>query len=186
MAGLRYRLGFLGAWALFLVAAGLASLAAAALLGNWKDARLLRRLEAIDLKIAARLGPKAGELRQMAQERERYVRRLRSDVARSVMGIDESQESDQTIVVSTAENRLSVRSGRRTIFQAVCSTGKGKTLADARGRRARWGGERPRIRIATGLTARSPVSIYGRSDVSRDRAPSRLDNTSWGTGPLNR
>jgi hypothetical protein len=36
--------------------------------------------------------------------------------------------------VSIAENRLYVRRGGKTIFQAVCSTGKGTTLTDGSGR----------------------------------------------------
>jgi hypothetical protein len=48
--------------------------------------------------------------------------------------LDDSQETDQIVVVSTAENRLYVRRGGKTIFQAVCSTGKGTTLTDGSGR----------------------------------------------------
>lgn len=127
---LRFRLGFLGAWALFVVAAGLAALSAAAELGARKDARLLRRLDVINRTIAARLGPTARRLRGMADERGRHLIRLRSDVARAKVQIDESQDTDQAIIVSTAENRVVVRSRGETVFQAICSTGKGTTLVE--------------------------------------------------------
>ena len=44
------------------------------------------------------------------------------------MKLDDSQDPNQTIVVSTAENRLYVRRAGKTIFRAVCSTGKGTSL----------------------------------------------------------
>jgi hypothetical protein len=37
---------------------------------------------------------------------------------------DDIPDTGQTILVSTAENRLYVRQGGQTVFQAVCSTGK--------------------------------------------------------------
>jgi lipoprotein-anchoring transpeptidase ErfK/SrfK len=124
----RYRLGFLGAWALFVIAAGLASLAVAGELANRRDEARLRRLERIDRMIAQRLGEKAEELKEISGKREERVEKLKADVARATVDLDDSKDQDQTIVVSTAENRVRVRQRGQTIFEAVCSTGKGTTL----------------------------------------------------------
>src|SRR6266508_703883 len=52
----RFRLGFLGAWALFIIGAGLACLGAAAQVENWQEAARLARLERIDRAITLRMG----------------------------------------------------------------------------------------------------------------------------------
>ena len=124
----RYRLGFLGAWALFVIAAGLASLAVVGELANRRDEARLKRLVRIDRLIAQRLEEKADELREISGQREERVGKLREDVARATVELDDSKDPEQTIVVSTAENRLRVRRRGQTIFEAVCSTGKGTTL----------------------------------------------------------
>jgi len=123
-----YRLGFLGAWALFVIAAGLASLAAAGEWENSRDSERLKRLDRIDRMIAEKLGAKLEELREISDEKGGHVEKLRSDVASATLDLDETKEPEQTIIVSTAENRLRVRRGGHTIFEAVCSTGKGTSL----------------------------------------------------------
>jgi lipoprotein-anchoring transpeptidase ErfK/SrfK len=100
---------------------------------NWKDASRLRNLGVIDRMIAARIGPQLDILRGAAEERGGRVAKLQSAVRETELKLDDSQETDQIIVVSTAENRLYVRRAGKTIFQAVCSTGKGTTLTDASG-----------------------------------------------------
>jgi lipoprotein-anchoring transpeptidase ErfK/SrfK len=124
----RYRLGFLGAWALFVIAAGLASIAVVGELANRRDEARLKRLVRIDRMIAQRLEEKADELREISGQREERVDKLKEDVARARIDLDDSKDPEQTIVVSTAENRLRVRRRGQTIFEAVCSTGKGTTL----------------------------------------------------------
>lgn len=131
----KYRLGFLGAWGLFVVGAILAAAVATAEWQNWRDAQRLRRLDVIDRMIEARLGPRLDLLRGAAEESEGRVEQLHSAVRETELRLDESQDTGQIVVVSTAENRLYVRSGGKTIFEAVCSTGKGTTLTDASGRR---------------------------------------------------
>lgn len=130
----RYRLGFLGAWGLFVVGMILAAAVAAAEWQNLRDANRLRKLRVIDRLIAERLGPRLDVLRLTAEEREGRVEELHSAVRETEMKLDDSSDADRIIVVSTAENRLSVRQQGKTIFQAVCSTGKGTTLTDASGR----------------------------------------------------
>ena len=127
---MRFRVGFLGAWALLVIGLLLASVAVAAQWQNWKDAARIRRLAKIDRMIAERMGGRVEELRGTAQERGERLERLRSDVARAEVKLDESKDTDQTIVVSTAENRVFVRREGETIFQAICSTGKGTTLVE--------------------------------------------------------
>jgi lipoprotein-anchoring transpeptidase ErfK/SrfK len=131
----RYRLGFLGAWGLFVVGMILAAAIATAEWQNWRDASRLRKLTVIDRMIAARLGPRLDVLRATAEEREGRVEHLHTAMRETELKLEDTQETDQIIVVSTAENRLYVRKAGKTIFGAVCSTGKGTTLTDASGRR---------------------------------------------------
>jgi lipoprotein-anchoring transpeptidase ErfK/SrfK len=130
----KYRLGFLGAWGLFVVGAILAAAVATAEWQNLRDGQRLRKLTVIDRMIASRLGPRLDILRGTAEQREGRVERLHSAVRETELKLDDSQETDQIIVVSTAENRLYVRRAGKTVFEAVCSTGKGTTLTDASGR----------------------------------------------------
>ncbi|HEU5250859.1 MAG TPA: L,D-transpeptidase [Thermoanaerobaculia bacterium] len=130
----KYRLGFLGAWGLFVVGAILAAAVATAEWQNLRDAQRLRKLDVIDRMIEARLGPRLDLLRGAAEESEGRVEQLHSAMRDTELKLDESQDTGQLIVVSTAENRLYVRREGRTIFQAICSTGKGTTLTDASGR----------------------------------------------------
>jgi lipoprotein-anchoring transpeptidase ErfK/SrfK len=88
----------------------------------------------IDRMLAARLGPRLDVLRGTAEESEGRVERLHSNIRETEMKLDDSQDTGQIIVVSTTENRLYVRRAGKTIFEAVCSTGKGTTLTDASGR----------------------------------------------------
>jgi lipoprotein-anchoring transpeptidase ErfK/SrfK len=125
---IRFRLGFLGAWALFIIGAGFTGLVVAAQLENRDAAARLDRLERVDRAIAGRLGEKVEKLRDLAGEREERLEKLRSAVAAATIRLDDSQDGEQTIIVSTAENRLSVRRSGRTVFEAVCSTGKGTTM----------------------------------------------------------
>jgi lipoprotein-anchoring transpeptidase ErfK/SrfK len=127
---MRFRLGWLGSWALFVIALGAASLAVAAGFENWKDAMRLRRLQKIDGMIAERIEGRLESLRETAEEREHGLERLRSDVQRAEVRLEEARDTRQTIVVSTSENRVYVRSEGKTIFQAICSTGKGTTLVE--------------------------------------------------------
>ena len=129
-SAIRYRLGFLGAWALFVIAGGLALVALAAEAANLRDERVLARMGRIDRAIATRVGASSEALRQSAGERQRGLEALRAQIAQARSEIEEEPESDQTIVVSTAENRVWVRRGGKTLYTAVCSTGKGTTLVE--------------------------------------------------------
>jgi lipoprotein-anchoring transpeptidase ErfK/SrfK len=129
----RYRLGFLGAWGLFIVGMILAAVTATAEWQNFRDAQRLRKLTVIDRMIADRLGPRLDVLRETAEQRESRVEKLHSAMQETEVKLDDSQDTNQIIIVSIAENRLYVRRAGKNIFQAVCSTGKGTTLTDASG-----------------------------------------------------
>lgn len=121
--------GFLGSWAILVLALGLASFAVAGEWINLRDARRLDRAAMIDEMIAERSGGKAGELRQTAAHRAAEVNALQNKVQTAEKQTDDMPDTGQTIIVSTAENKLYLRRNGQTVFQAVCSTGKGSTLA---------------------------------------------------------
>jgi lipoprotein-anchoring transpeptidase ErfK/SrfK len=122
-------LGLLGSWALLVLALGLAAFAIAGETINLREERRLDRVVEIDKMIAARTGSKADVLRGTAAQKTASVTALQTklqDVARQT---DDLPDTGQTILVSTAENKLYVRRNGQTVFEAVCSTGKGTTLA---------------------------------------------------------
>jgi lipoprotein-anchoring transpeptidase ErfK/SrfK len=121
--------GFLGSWALLVLSLGLASFAVAGEWINMRDMRRLDRLALIDQMMAERTGNKAGELRQSAAHKAAEVNALQNKVQTIERQTDDTPDTGQTIIVSTAENKLYVRRGGQTVFEAVCSTGKGTTLA---------------------------------------------------------
>jgi len=122
-------IGFLGSWALLALALGLASIAVAGEWINMRDLRRLDRVAMIDELIAERTGNKAGSLRQTAAQRAAEVSALQGKVQTVEKQTDDVPDTGQTIIVSTAENKLYVRRDGQTVFEAVCSTGKGSTLA---------------------------------------------------------
>jgi lipoprotein-anchoring transpeptidase ErfK/SrfK len=122
-------IGFLGSWALLVLALGLASFAVAGEVINIRDLRRLDRVAVIDRLIAERTGDKAAALRANAAQKSAQVNALQAKLQSAVDKTDDVPDTGQTIIVSTAENHLYVRQHGQTVFQAVCSTGKGTTLA---------------------------------------------------------
>jgi len=122
-------IGFLGSWALLVLALGLAAFAIAGESINITDERRLDRVAAIDKMIAERSGNKASELRDAASQKTSRVNALQAKLQDVAKQTDDVPDTGQTILVSTAENKLYVRNNGQTIFEAVCSTGKGTTLA---------------------------------------------------------
>src|ERR1700724_305909 len=111
MTSLRYRLGFLGAWTLFVIALAIAGLAVAAEIATWRDAARLARMEKIDHWIGRRYAGAVVSLRGAALEQSGRIGKLRSDIEEATVDLDEPSAAVQTILVSTAENRLWVRTG---------------------------------------------------------------------------
>lgn len=122
-------IGFLGSWALFVLGLGLASFAVAGEYINIRDAKRLDRLALIDQMISERGGDKMSGLRQTAQQKASEVTELQNKVAGVAKQTEDLPDTGQTIVVSTAENKIYLKEGGRTVFEAVCSTGKGTTMA---------------------------------------------------------
>lgn len=122
-------IGLLGSWALFVLGIGLASFAVAGEWINIRDDRRLDRVVMIDRMIAERTGGRAERLREAAQQRSEELTQLQGKVATAARRTEDIPDTGQTIIVSTAENKVYVRSGGQTIFEAKCSTGKGTTLA---------------------------------------------------------
>lgn len=122
-------IGFLGSWALLALALGLAAIAVAGEVINVRDLRRLDRVEMIDQMIAERSGNKAELLRDAAAARASQVNALESKLQSVQQQTADVPDTGQTIIVSTEENKLWVRRNGQVVFEAVCSTGKGTTLA---------------------------------------------------------
>lgn len=122
-------IGFLGSWAILVLALGLATFAIAGEVINVRDLRRLDRVAVIDRMIAERTGNKAAELRESAARKSAQVNALQAKLQNVAQQTDDVPDTGQTIIVSTAENKLYVRQAGQTVFQALCSTGKGTTLA---------------------------------------------------------
>jgi lipoprotein-anchoring transpeptidase ErfK/SrfK len=127
---MRRWIGLLGSWALFVLGFGLISIAVAGEGVNLRDFRRLRRYALVDAMLDESLAGKIEQLRLDRERSESLLKQVRSKLAATDKTIDEAQDTAQTIIVSTAENRVYVRSNHRTVFKAVCSTGKHATLID--------------------------------------------------------
>ena len=121
--------GFLGSWALFVLGAGLLAVAVTGETINVRDLRRLDRVDLIDQLLRDRNGDKADALRSTAQQRVASINALQHKVEDVAKQTEDVPDAGQTIVVSTVENHLYLRRGGVTVFDAVCSTGKGTTLA---------------------------------------------------------
>lgn len=122
-------IGLLGSWALLVLALGLASFAVAGEWINIRDDHRLERVAMIDKMIAERTGSKTEKLRTAAETKAAQIESLQKKAASIAQQTQDQPDTGQTIIVSTAENKLYVRNNGQTIFEAICSTGKGTTLA---------------------------------------------------------
>lgn len=122
-------IGFLGSWALLVLAFGLAAFAIAGETINMRDERRLDRVAEIDKLMNERAGSKAGALRDTTTQKAAHMNVLQAKLQDVAKQTDDVPDTGQTILVSTAENKLYVRRNGQTVFEAICSTGKGTTLA---------------------------------------------------------
>jgi lipoprotein-anchoring transpeptidase ErfK/SrfK len=122
-------LGLLGSWALLVLSFGLAAFAIAGETINIREERRLDRVAEIDKLITERSGGKAETLRGTAAQKTASVTALQAKLQDVAKQTDDVPDTGQTILVSTAENKLYVRRAGQAVFEAVCSTGKGTTLA---------------------------------------------------------
>ena len=123
-------LGFLASWALLIVGLAVCSLAIAAETMNLREMRRFRRYEVVDELIEAKKSATLGSLRAEGKERQAKIEAVGSKLADAQTALRDFEDADQTILVSTAENKVYVRKDRAIIFEALCSTGKGTTLVD--------------------------------------------------------
>ena len=122
-------IGFLGSWALLILALGLAAVAGTRAGFNVSDERHLDRVDQVEQMINERTGNRAENLRVAADRRAAEVSALQARLAGVTREEETIPDTGQTILVSTEENKLYVRRNGQIIFQAVCSTGKGTTLS---------------------------------------------------------
>jgi lipoprotein-anchoring transpeptidase ErfK/SrfK len=120
-------LGFLASWALLIVALAVCSIAVAAETINLREMRLFQRFAIVDELIEEN---RETRLRARQSESRAGIESATSELSDADVALRDFEDTDQTIVVSTAENKVYVRKDRRIIFEAVCSTGKGTTLVD--------------------------------------------------------
>ena len=148
-------IGLLGSWALFVLGFGVISLAGAGEWINLKDSRRLRRYALVDRALGER---KAGQMAGLRLERDRSessLDQVRLKLAGAFRTMDEGEDTSRIIIVSTAENKVYVRIDKRTVFKAICSTGKHAALVD--------GGR----------------TIVFRTPVGRFRVRSKEENPIW-------
>lgn len=127
---MRRWLGLLGSWALLILALSVCGVAAAAEIMNMRESRRFARFEEIDRLLAEQHREEIETLKREINERATTVKTLETKVASADTALQDLRDTDQTILVSTAENKVYVKRGEQTVFEAVCSTGSGKTLIE--------------------------------------------------------
>ena len=125
-------IGLLGSWALFILALSVLSLATAGEVVNIREAQRFGRYELLDKMIAEKHQLELDRLKSSVAREETGVAALQGQMTTADKQIGDMQDSDQTIVVSTAENKLYLMRGKEKIFEAICSTGKGATPVDGK------------------------------------------------------
>ncbi|HKR62111.1 MAG TPA: L,D-transpeptidase [Thermoanaerobaculia bacterium] len=125
---MRRWLGLLGSWALLVLALGVFGYAVAAEGITMADAKKLRRVRLIDRAIEEQVKQQVASLQQSMSQASTKVTSLQSEVASTQKTIEDLQDSDFVITVSTAENKVYARQHGQLVFEATCSTGKNTTL----------------------------------------------------------
>ena len=122
--------GLLGSWALLILALAVTGVAAAAEYMNIKESRRFSRFDEIDRLLAEQHKEEIAQMKREMDERGKNVQKLQSSLQTADDKLQDLRDTDQTILVSTAENKVYVKRGEKTVFEAVCSTGSGKTLIE--------------------------------------------------------
>jgi lipoprotein-anchoring transpeptidase ErfK/SrfK len=126
-------LGLLGSWALLVLGLGIVGYAVAAEAITMADARKLHRVETIDREIQHQTQQQLATLQKSMSQASTQMTQLQSEVASTEKAIEDLQDSNFVITVSTQENKVYARRNGQLVFEAVCSTGKNETLyADGR------------------------------------------------------
>ena len=127
---MRRSLGFLASWALLIIALAICSIAVAAQAMNVREMRRFSRFELVGEMIEKSREARIDALRGQESAHKAGIDSVTSSLADAETTLRDFEDTDQTILVSTAENKVYVRKDRNVIFEAICSTGKGTTLVD--------------------------------------------------------
>jgi lipoprotein-anchoring transpeptidase ErfK/SrfK len=109
---------------------GLATYAVAAEAITVSDATRLRRVRMIDQAIAERLEEQVAQVRRELDVNANQIATLESEAASNEQLIEEKQDTDFVITVSTAENKVYAHRNGQLVFEGVASTGKNTTLTE--------------------------------------------------------
>jgi lipoprotein-anchoring transpeptidase ErfK/SrfK len=126
-------IGLLGSWALLVLGLGILGYAVAAEAITISDAHKLSRVETVDRAIANQVKQQVVALQESMSQKSTRLSNLQSEVSSAQKQIEDVNDSDFVITVSTAENKVYARRNGQLVFEAVCSTGKNTSLeADGR------------------------------------------------------
>jgi lipoprotein-anchoring transpeptidase ErfK/SrfK len=124
-------LGLLGSWALLVLGLGILGYAVAAEAITVTDARKLTRVRTIDRVIEEQVKQQVVNLQRTMSTASSQVTSLQSEVAsteKKISDLQDVQDSNFVITVSTAENKVYARQNGQLVFQAICSTGSNASL----------------------------------------------------------
>jgi lipoprotein-anchoring transpeptidase ErfK/SrfK len=132
-------ISLLASWVFLLLGIGLCAMAVTAGVTNIGEERRFRRYDDLDARFekSAEPGGDLDALRAEAASSQERIGSLTAELSKvnqALDALDDSEDTVQTIVVSTAENKVQVRRSGNVVFEAICSTGKGTTFVD-RGRK---------------------------------------------------
>src|SRR5829696_5979030 len=98
-------IGFLASWAFLVLGLGIGSVAIAAEVLNVREGQRFRRFEIVDEMIVER----TAAMRANTVKGEAGVRALQAQMAVADQSLQDFADTEQTILVSTAENKVYVR-----------------------------------------------------------------------------
>lgn len=123
-------IGLLGSWALLVLGLGIFGVAVAAEGVNLREDRKFDRYDAVDAFLGTQNKTAESRLKSEAESSTAKTAQLRQTVEQQQRHLRDLADSDQTIFVSTAENKLWVKRGGETVYEAVVSTGKGTSMIE--------------------------------------------------------
>ncbi|HYC58672.1 MAG TPA: L,D-transpeptidase family protein [Thermoanaerobaculia bacterium] len=125
--------GLLGSWALLVLGLGVFGYAVAAEAITMTDARKLKRVRTIDQLLEEQIQKQVEQLQKTMSQASSQMTTLQSEVASTEKQIEDLQDSNFVITVSTTENKVYARRNGQLVFEAVCSTGSNSTLQTSSG-----------------------------------------------------
>lgn len=125
--------GLLGSWALLVLGLCVLGYAVAAEAITLTDARKLKRVRTIDLLVEEQVLKQLAQLQKTMSEASSKVTTLRSEVTSTQKQIEDLQDSNFVITVSTTENKVYARQNGQLVFEAICSTGSNSSLVTSGG-----------------------------------------------------